>query len=78
MYRTTAGVAAGHTSVLRGAVVEFLGKVGISGNGWPGWKGSDELSRDIVIAMGDPLLRCACDFWPQPIYYQKVYGRVDI
>jgi hypothetical protein len=54
MYRATAGAAAGHAPVLSGAVVEFLGKLGISGNGCPGWKGSDELSRDIAIAMEDP------------------------
>jgi hypothetical protein len=66
MYRTTAGIAAGDASVPSGAVMEFLGKVGISGNGWPGWKGWDELSRDIAIVIGRPLhaslLRFACDF----------------
>ena len=54
MYRASAGAAVVHTSVPSGAVLEVLGKVGISGNGCPGWKGSDELSRDIAIAMGDP------------------------
>src|SRR5215472_14832341 len=60
MYRVTAGAAAGHAPVPSGAVMEFLGKLGISGNGCPGWRGSDELSRDIAIAMGKPLLRSAC------------------
>src|SRR5215469_922847 len=60
MYKATAGAAEGHASVPRGAAMELLGKLGISC--CPGWDGSDGVSRDIAIAMGDHLLRSACDF----------------